>query len=101
MSKFNTYGYMVVSNPFDPLYTVKIPIRLSQTGIFDRSVYLMSLNREFVKSQTISFEYNRLLSDESKVDSEIMKQLTLLYDFKQFEVPFVYKINNLIKLDIP
>ena len=94
-------GYMVVTNPFDPLYTVKIPIRLSQTGVFDRSVYLMTLHKDYVKDQIISFEYNRLLSDETKVDSEIIKQLTLLYEFKQLEVPFVYKINDLIKLHIP
>ena len=98
--RFNI-GYMVLTNPFDPLYTFKIPIQLSQTAVYNRSTYLMTLNKENVKSQIISFEYNRLLSDQTGVDSELIKQLTLLYDFKQLEVPFVYKQNNLIKLFVP
>ena len=97
--RFNI-GYMVLTNPFDPLYTFKIPIQLLQTGVYDQSVYLMNLSKDYVKSQIISFENNRLLSDKP-VDSDIIKQLTLLYEFKQLEVPFVYKINNLIKLHVP
>ena len=61
----------------------------------------MTLCKENVKSQIISFEYNRLLSDKTGVDSELIKQLSLLYDFKQLEVPFVYKQNNIIKLYVP
>ena len=98
--RFNV-GYMLLTNPFDPLYTCKIPIQLSQTGVYERSTYLMTLSEDYVKNQIISFEYNRLLSDQTGVDSELIKQLTLLYDFKQLEVPFVYKLDNIIKLHIP